>query len=77
MSVRYGVQVVAEVVVGTLGSAVPTVPLMLPNSGWEMKCGSGGGGVTKWAEVAPAGLVGSEVLGQQLWQVVNEAAGRA
>jgi hypothetical protein len=43
-------------------------------TGWGMK--RGGGGV-EWAEVAPAGLVGSEVLGQQLWQVVNEVAGRA
>jgi hypothetical protein len=31
----------------------------------------------QWAEVTPAGLVGNEALGQQLWQLVNEVAGRA
>jgi hypothetical protein len=47
--------------------------------------GGGGGGVKRggaaaaaqWVEVAPAGLVSNEALGQQLWQLVNEVAGRA
>lgn len=37
----------------------------------------GGAAAAQWVEVAPSGLVGNEALGQQLWQLVNEVAGRA
>ncbi|WIA28461.1 hypothetical protein OEZ86_011005 [Tetradesmus obliquus] len=45
------------------------------DSGWGRANAAHGG--VEWAEVSPGGLVGSEVVGQQLWQLVNEEAGRA
>ncbi|KAF6264428.1 hypothetical protein COO60DRAFT_1698264 [Scenedesmus sp. NREL 46B-D3] len=46
--------------------------------GWDReRAAGGGGGGARWAEVPPAGLVANEAVGQQLWQLVNEVAGRA
>jgi hypothetical protein len=76
--------------VGMLQRAVPGVHNVhsMHDVGVGMASASGAGGVggvrkgcvgggVEWVEVAPGGLVGSEVLGQQLWQVVNDVAGSA
>jgi hypothetical protein len=68
----------AASVMALLQRSVPGVEGV--HSGVSMVAGGvkrGGAATVQWAEVAPAGLVGSEVLGQQLWQLVNEVAGRA